>query len=117
MVTYEAQKCAKCGSAVRGDEIAAFTYKSCPHTNSGGTEPDNYVSDENNTPASEKAVVNVNALRVRLAADPDAAVSGLLKKGEIVEIIAQEGDFYKVIIKQEDEEPMEGYVRMEYLER
>lgn len=117
VVTYEAQKCAKCGSAVRGDEIAAFTYKSCPHTNSGGTEPDNYVSDETNTPASEKAVVNVNALRVRSAADPDAAVSGLLKKGEIVEIIAQEGDFYKVIIKQEDEEPMEGYVRMEYLER
>ncbi|MDE7323733.1 MAG: SH3 domain-containing protein [Lachnospiraceae bacterium] len=117
VVTYQAQKCTKCGSAVRGDEIATFTYKSCPHTGMGTTEPDINMTDEIKSLTSKLGVVNSDALRLRSAADKGAAVHALLKEGEVVEIIAEDGDFYKVIIKSEDaEELLEGYVRKEYLD-
>lgn len=31
VVTYNAMKCTKCGDLIRGEDISAITYKSCPH--------------------------------------------------------------------------------------
>ncbi len=112
VVTYQAQKCTKCGSAVSGDEIAVFTYKSCPHAKTEGT-----VSDENESMTSTKAVVNVVALRVRSEADYNASVQTLLKEGEVLTIVEEDGDFYKVMIPlMEGRECMEGYVGKAYVD-
>ncbi|MDE5696341.1 MAG: SH3 domain-containing protein [Lachnospiraceae bacterium] len=111
VVTYEAQQCAKCGNTVRGDEVSSFTYKSCPHMEAGGAKP-----DEKELSASETGVVNTDALRVRTAAERDAEVMTLLKEGAIVKVIAEENEYYKVLVKSEESaEILEGYVRKEYL--
>lgn len=110
VVTYEARQCEKCGNAVRGDEVSSFTYKSCPHIDAGVTEPDQKT-------VSEMGVVNTDALRVRSAAEYDAAVLTLLKEGAVVTVFEEKGEFYKVLIRSEEAaEPLEGYVRKEYLE-
>lgn len=115
VITYEAQQCAKCGSVIRGDEVSSFTYKICPHMGAAGTEPDN-KADEAQSPASEIGVVNTDALKVRSAAARDAEVMTLLEKDAVVEIVAEENDFYKVLIRfGESKEPLEGYVKKEYL--
>lgn len=129
VITYEAQQCAKCGSAIRGDEVSSFTYKICPHTGAEGTDADKKAdvletvgaepdkkADETQSPASEIGVVNTDALKVRSAAARDAEVMTLLEKDAVVEIVAEENDFYKVLIRSgESTEPLEGYVRKEYL--
>lgn len=129
VITYEAQQCAKCGSVIRGDEVSSFTYKICPHMGAAGTdadkkadvletvgaEPDN-KADEAQSPASEIGVVNTDALKVRSAAARDAEVMTLLEKDAVVEIVAEENDFYKVLIRfGESKEALEGYVKKEYL--
>lgn len=118
VVIYEARKCAKCANTVRGSEISRCTYRFCPHREAGSANPDNNQTDEIKASGSAIGVVNTDALRVRTASANDAAVVNLLKEGEIVGIISEEGDFYKILISSGDsDEPLEGYVRKEYLDK
>lgn len=132
VVIYAAQQCAKCGNAVRGDEVSSLTYKSCPHMEAdgvesdhkaedemeaSGAEPDNKAADGVESLVSEMGVVNTDALKVRSAAVQDAAVIALLKEGVVAKVVAEENGFYRILIKVEGyEKLLDGYVRKEYID-
>lgn len=79
-------------------------------------EPDN-KADETESLSYGMGVVNTDALKVRSAAEYDADAQALLKEGTVVDVVAEENGFYRILIKVEGyENPLDGYVRKEYLD-
>ena len=62
-------------------------------------------------------IVNTDTLNVRSEADADAEIISLLKRGAVIKIIAEENDFYQIIVEDpDDNDNLTGYVKKEYVD-
>ena len=82
-----------------------------------GGESEKASAINDNTLEFETGIVNVDALRVRSEADADAEVISLLKQGAVIQIFAEENDFYQIVFEdQDDNDNLNGYVKKEYVD-
>lgn len=77
----------------------------------------NYVLYETEWSEESVGYVNTDALKMRKEPFGDADVVTLLKKEQTVNILAEQNEFYQILIQAEDEtdETLEGYVKKEYI--
>ena len=83
---------------------------------SNNNSNNNNNSGNTNTAVIATGVVNVDALNVRTGASTGDAVLGVLRKNESVEILSQEGSWYKVRCSVNGS-TQEGYVYAEYISK
>lgn len=82
-----------------------------------GGEAEKGSTVNNNALEFETGIVNTDALKVRSEADADAEVLSLLEQGAVINIIAEEKDFYQIVFEgQDDNENLIGYVKKEYVD-
>lgn len=84
------------------------------NANPGGSAAKNEVTDET------MGFVNADVLKVRREPSADAEIVALLQKEQKVSILAEQDEFYQVLIQAGEgaEEPdtvLEGYVKKEYI--
>lgn len=62
-------------------------------------------------------IVNTDTLNVRSEADADAGITLLLMRGAVIKIIAEENDFYQIMVEDpDDNDNLTGYVKKEYVD-